>query len=488
MTTMIALEHLQESISSSPISAAGTATTFDRLSFPSSLKYDNITTAAASNNIITKIEALPGIKKAHIKDMLELASSYTQSQQRRRRPRIRKRDPNRVPRPMNCFLAYRLEKQKQIASICPGTNHREISKIVAKWWSEESDEEKEKYRLIAEKDKQLHKEKYPNYKYTPKKKRQVISNDNSSNDNKSSTSDNTVENYSEKITLPPLSIPKDYIGETTTIVNDCFIRDRQQQEKYNQGTPPFNSFNYSLDGFKSLYSTCRFGNNSPVDDQIILPPINVNHHTDNTYGNYNQFSLNNYLDNINNSSWTQQNLSSNTNNYDSVTSSLVSSNTFSYGNHSTSNLPNTGSFWAPVAPPPLIHSTQQHQQHQQTELPWIGNITPLSFQFSTSSTSDLLSTDNNSTTPSTFDIMQRQQSISAPQFLQQSATEQQQNQLLPSYYPTLPSLDQPIYQHQDITLTDMLNTDFPLMNSLFSPIQQTVAPSQTQLDTYTNDF
>ena len=155
---MIKLEYLQEDTPSSPILVAGSATTtFETLPSPSSHKYDN---APTSCNIMAKIKALPGIKKAHIKDMVELASSNTQSQQRRRRPRIRKRDPSRVPRPMNCFLAYRLEKQKQIASICPGTNHREISKIVAKWWSEESDEEKEKYRLIAEKDKQLHKEKY----------------------------------------------------------------------------------------------------------------------------------------------------------------------------------------------------------------------------------------------------------------------------------------------------------------------------------------
>ena len=156
MTAIIKRGYLQDT-PSSPILAAGTATTFETLPSPSSHKYDNVTT---NSNIMAKIKALPGIKEVHIKDMVDLASSNTQSQQRRRRPRIRKRDPSRVPRPMNCFLAYRLEKQKQIASICPGTNHREISKIVAKWWSGESDEEKEKYRLIAEKDKRLHKEKY----------------------------------------------------------------------------------------------------------------------------------------------------------------------------------------------------------------------------------------------------------------------------------------------------------------------------------------
>ncbi|KAI9258892.1 high mobility group box domain-containing protein [Phascolomyces articulosus] len=133
---------------------------------PSILKdgYDNDNSSCSSmdtsSNIIAKIKALPGVKKDQIKDMINLASTVSEhSQPRRRRPRIRKRDPSQVPRPMNCFLTYRLEKQKQIATICPGANHREISKIVAKWWSQESDEEKKKYRVVAEKDKQLHREK-----------------------------------------------------------------------------------------------------------------------------------------------------------------------------------------------------------------------------------------------------------------------------------------------------------------------------------------
>lgn len=55
----------------------------------------------------------------------------------------------KVPRPMNCFLAFRLEKQGEITSLCPGANHRDISKIIAKWWKELSDEEKAPYRERA---------------------------------------------------------------------------------------------------------------------------------------------------------------------------------------------------------------------------------------------------------------------------------------------------------------------------------------------------
>lgn len=56
---------------------------------------------------------------------------------------------SKIPRPMNCFLAFRLEKQQEIISRCPGANHRDISKIIAKWWKSMPDEEKEPYRERA---------------------------------------------------------------------------------------------------------------------------------------------------------------------------------------------------------------------------------------------------------------------------------------------------------------------------------------------------
>lgn len=50
---------------------------------------------------------------------------------------------------MNCFLAFRLEKQSEIVARCPGANHRDISKIIAKWWKETPEEEKQPYRERA---------------------------------------------------------------------------------------------------------------------------------------------------------------------------------------------------------------------------------------------------------------------------------------------------------------------------------------------------
>lgn len=57
---------------------------------------------------------------------------------------------------MNCFMTYRLEKQREIVEKCPGANHRDISKIIAKWWKEMTPAEKEPYRLQAEKSKAEH--------------------------------------------------------------------------------------------------------------------------------------------------------------------------------------------------------------------------------------------------------------------------------------------------------------------------------------------
>lgn len=95
---------------------------------------------------------------AQEKDIRDLANIVSMVKSRTRRPRRKqkKQDSDRIPRPMNCFMAYRLEKQKEIVARCPGANHRDISKVVAKWWRRESENVKQKYRNIAEKAKQQH--------------------------------------------------------------------------------------------------------------------------------------------------------------------------------------------------------------------------------------------------------------------------------------------------------------------------------------------
>ncbi|KAI8340453.1 high mobility group box domain-containing protein, partial [Chlamydoabsidia padenii] len=78
--------------------------------------------------------------------------------------------PIKVPRPMNCFLLYRQDKQKEILEKCPGANHRDISKIISKWWKEATPQEKEPYVKKAALAKLEHARRYPSYKYMPQKK------------------------------------------------------------------------------------------------------------------------------------------------------------------------------------------------------------------------------------------------------------------------------------------------------------------------------
>ncbi|ORZ21597.1 high mobility group box domain-containing protein [Absidia repens] len=82
----------------------------------------------------------------------------------------RKSTKSKVPRPINCFLAFRLDKYPIIAAQSPKLNHRDISKVIAKWWKEASEEEKKPYIEIALKKKAEHKSLHPNYKYEPIKK------------------------------------------------------------------------------------------------------------------------------------------------------------------------------------------------------------------------------------------------------------------------------------------------------------------------------
>ncbi|KAF1807676.1 high mobility group box domain-containing protein [Mucor lusitanicus] len=63
----------------------------------------------------------------------------------------------KIPRPLNSFMIFRLQKQKDIVEKCPGANHRDISKIISKWWKELGKTEKQWYIAEAEKRKIEHK-------------------------------------------------------------------------------------------------------------------------------------------------------------------------------------------------------------------------------------------------------------------------------------------------------------------------------------------
>lgn len=90
-------------------------------------------------------------------DLEELCDKITPG--RIRRNRVRKVDPNHIPRPINSFMTYRTEKQALIRKFCPTANHRVISKMVAKWWHSLSSSQKASYVEQAKNAKAAHTEK-----------------------------------------------------------------------------------------------------------------------------------------------------------------------------------------------------------------------------------------------------------------------------------------------------------------------------------------
>ncbi|KAI9008411.1 high mobility group box domain-containing protein, partial [Gaertneriomyces semiglobifer] len=79
--------------------------------------------------------------------------------------------PKRIPRPANSFMTYRMEKQYQVLAENAGVNNKDISVIIGEMWRNEPEEVKEYYRKKAEIGRREHMLRYPDYKYTPLKKR-----------------------------------------------------------------------------------------------------------------------------------------------------------------------------------------------------------------------------------------------------------------------------------------------------------------------------
>ncbi|KAI9498724.1 hypothetical protein BDB00DRAFT_935436 [Zychaea mexicana] len=431
--------------------------------------------SASSYIDINKMTML-GFSQTQIEDMVQLALTVSPSQ-RRRRPRIRKRDPTRVPRPMNCFLAYRLEKQKQIAAICPGTNHREISKVVAKWWSEEPEVEKQKYRDLAEQDKRIHKEKYPGYKYAPKKKRQRPATDISSRTNKfcrtgnSEKKENSVAVDCKTVKMEPLPSPVNEVAVTATglaMTTSDLQQGAQQQNACYYNTSPVNQLSYPSE-FPWFRPTGEVVLPALADHSAAMIPTTSYEH---------------------NSNLTQDIL------YDPSHESSFSNDSY-HAYTAAYRITATGSaFWAA----PVNATFTPPMQHQQSEISWVSssynnNNTPPSSLITTPSTVEL--SPIYEPTSSGFDVeatVPRWDDIVKSAFSHYSQPEQQhdhQQQLVEehhlkdlyqldhqsSYNPTpFADLNEPLYADtasgisHDISLLDALHTI------------ETIAPSQIHLD------
>ncbi|CAJ0834689.1 2355_t:CDS:2 [Entrophospora sp. SA101] len=77
--------------------------------------------------------------------------------------------PKKTPRPPNAFILYRRAKQPVIVAQNAGISNNDVSKEIGKMWHEESLEVRLKYQKLAEKAKEEHTKRFPEYKYRPRR-------------------------------------------------------------------------------------------------------------------------------------------------------------------------------------------------------------------------------------------------------------------------------------------------------------------------------
>ncbi|KFA81844.1 hypothetical protein S40288_01674 [Stachybotrys chartarum IBT 40288] len=77
--------------------------------------------------------------------------------------------PEKIPRPSNAFMLYRQRHHTQVAAENPKVPNPEISKIIGRQWREETSEVKAEFTRLADEAKQRHKERYPDYRYKPRR-------------------------------------------------------------------------------------------------------------------------------------------------------------------------------------------------------------------------------------------------------------------------------------------------------------------------------
>ncbi|RKP01646.1 hypothetical protein CXG81DRAFT_11716, partial [Caulochytrium protostelioides] len=73
----------------------------------------------------------------------------------------------KVPRPPNSFMTFRMDKQHAVLASYPDANNMDISKIIGAMWRDADPAVKQIYRERAEEGRRLHRERFPGYHYTP---------------------------------------------------------------------------------------------------------------------------------------------------------------------------------------------------------------------------------------------------------------------------------------------------------------------------------